>query len=307
MVGCGGLPFDNSPPPIRNGLNTLELHYEGSMDLGLMGGYFYEDKHGTLSFPLFNEGSFEIVSNRCQFSRSESFDVSSWSMKSFNTKELTQNMPNDEVACIFNIVLFVEGMDYGMQGIFTLVRGENDLVPIMSNLSNREYPSGISWLQARENSSTNVPVTFDLDGSGTAFFIGCGKTDEKRFEGNFETTLEWFSGGDQLQPCVYEIGFEFDDGRLGINTLVLSTFSDRVVALRDPSLSMGRRDRLTAESSDPVVYIAINNSYKKGDRIRERLGSSNEIAYVRIITANGRYGLYKVQKGQIIWRPSVHF
>lgn len=308
LFGCGGLPFDDSAPPIRNGLYTLELEYDGVTDMGVMGGYFSEDSHGVLKFPLFNEGSFDIVSNRCQFNRSESFKSKSWQYRSFSTQELTESMPASEFACIFHIVLLVDGMDYGMQGMFILIRDEIDLSPVDAIISDRETPRGVGWIQARERSSANVPVYFDTYGrSGTVFFVGCGNEDEKRFEGEVNTTLAWFSMGDTIEPCVYEIGFEFDDGEMGIYTLSVNTFSSQILPLRDPSLSMGRRDRLRVNAESIVGYVAINSEYNRGSSMRKRLSSSDEVVTVRMVTANGRYAIYKVQNGRIVWRPSANY
>lgn len=300
FASCGQLPRDNSPAPIDHGHYTLEMHYGNSFDVGLLGAKedFDSPKIGHLKIPVWHKGKISVESKRCVYSKTK--DFSDKEEIKFSTRELIKNAPNEEFACIFNVYLFVEGLDRGLQGQFYLLRDEG-FSPIDFNILGTKYNT-VGWHQFAKGYNPNIRVEFNTNKSGTIFFQGCGASDQKSFSSNPSFKLgELIPDG---SSCLMTVGLIYDDGSKAIAELNLKVFSNKVLEIADPSIEF-KRKRLKIRSRKPVGYVSINDKTKKGRRLSKRVGNST--AWVRLVTANGRYKLIGVKKGDIVWRPSIKY
>jgi len=303
LASCQSIPLDHTPAPIDNGLWTLELTDEqGHKDLGLLGAKFSTTEGRYFRIPLFHKGQYSIRSKRCAFSVDQQFKVKKSGEVRFYFKDLVKNMPDGEFACIFNVVLFLDGLDKGFQGQFYLLKDEG-FESIEVELMGKKYKD-ILWFQMSEIASTNIQLRFPVEQGGTIFFEGCGRSDEVKFTRTFVLPLKWFVGVEPEQ-CIYSIGMEYDDGTKGILEFNFKVFNKEVLAIARPVIRY-KKGKLTLRSSKPVAYMAINGNFKRRRRVSKKVGPDNYV-WASYVTANGRYGLLGIKNGRIVWTPSVNY
>ena len=301
LGSCGSLPYDNSPAPIDNGLWSLELIHEGQRDLGLMGSTFDIPGERFVEFPIWGKGVYSVRSKRCNLELSQEFKSNKLQYVKIKLKDLLKDMPPSEFACIFNIQVFVDGMDKGIQGQLFLVREEEDIDFVEVSILGKQY-LGVSHLQIKDSANTNTEVLFSVRKRGTFFFQGCERRGEVKFSGSFKLPLS-FIVGDTPKQCVYTFGFEFEDGTFGIHEFNFKTFRTTVVELPNPIITY-EKEELKVEASDPVGYVSIDTKIRKGNTISKKV-KKDELAWVRCVTSNGRYLLLGVRNGEVVWNPSI--
>ena len=306
LSGCGSIPQDNTPAPIDNNLYTLELASCDKRDVGLMTCSYRESQDLSsrfLEIPLFHEGEFQINSTRCGFERT--FRYSDQSTARFSYEELLAGMPSNQSTCTFDVKLFVDDLDRGFRGLFTLTDME-DFQEAEATFLDRVF-TGTGHYQTRTNYQGLDFFTFYADYSGTIFGEGCNIDFEFHFTDNPKVK---FNEAIASHSCILRIGLIPDDPNLPVEFFTFSyqAFSTDVARLAQPVLEWdGKRLRVTGDSL--VAVIAIDNEYKvfKGrsnKRLRERVSGA---VWVRMATSNGRFDLYRVDEGEVTWNTSIRW
>jgi hypothetical protein len=304
LTACGTVPVDTTPAPIDNGLWTLELRTETKVDVGLMSDFI---GNGSLSFPVIKDGRYSVRSERCNYNNEQNYSVDGIDYITLDYQELVKDKPTKEFACIFNIQVFVNGFDKGIQGQFLLAR--KDFPAPIAKINGRTF-DGLGYYQFRENdqkTSVFTELTFELNKPGTTFFAACGNKNSKRFTSNPSWTL-FELGYPGIKNCVYDIAFKFDDGTTALFTFNMHSFS-KVIDVPTPVIQY-KKGKLTLKAPSPVAAMATDGVWETTGSVSNEVAlkktvSPDEVIYVKIITANGRYKLLGIKNGVVVWTPSI--
>jgi hypothetical protein len=299
-TSCGTLPEDSSPAPIDYGHYTLEMHFEGSFDQGLLGTVinFDEPTDKQLEIPVFGKGEISITSKRCVFSETKNFSKKD-KVISYSIEKLIKNVPSEEFACIFNIFLFVDGLDRGMQGQFYVLKDEG-YTPLWFKILDKEYDT-VWWYQFSDATNFNIDIEFD-NPAGTMIISGCGVNKEFRVEKNTKIKLSEILVS--KESCLVTFGIETDTKEVFIAELNLKVFDKSVLEIPDPQIRFSRGS-LRIRSEMPIGIVGIDRKIKRGRYVRDNVGDK-EVS-VRLVSANGRYKLLRVKKGEITWKASIKY
>lgn len=302
LASCGQLPIDKSPAPIDYGHLTLEMHYGAQYDLGTLGTSvdFSQPGDTKLKIPVWNKGELSITSKRCAFDKTAKYGKKKKEFY-FDLKELLQFAPTSEFACIFNVYLYVEGLDRGMQGQFYVMKKTEGIDDIYFKILGHTYKS-VGGYQFAEGYNERLEVNFIADKPGIIFFEGCGAKGEKSFALNPSFTLEELAP--EKKSCIITFGIIYDDESRAVAELNLKVFSNTVLQIPDPIMTYDN-GTLEITSEEPVGYVGIGSSYRRGLSVTANVGDRLEI--VRLVTANGRFKMIGVKKGEVVWRPSVKY
>lgn len=306
IYSCGRIPVDKTPAPIDNNLWTLEMSTSENTDVGLIGVSYYrsEGAEEYVDIPLIGKGTLTIRSQRCLYENVQTYDVGDWAIRRFSISDLVAKVPSSEFACIFNIVMFVEGLDKGFQGQLYVQIKEQDELPLKFTLNGKNF-TNIGWYQFRQGSTFANDISFALGKPGKLLVAGCGRDLEIPFQGDLTLPLRDLIGTPRLPGCVYTIGAQYNDGTIAIAELNLKVFSESVVSLPDPALEY-ENERLKVTADPVVAYLGIDDYFKKKNQLSRKV-KKDETALVRLMTANGRYKLLGVKNGEIVWTSSVQY
>lgn len=305
ISGCGGIPIDNTPAPLDNNFYTFEIDVCGTKGYGLNGCALDFNSPGgrTVEFDAFYKGEYVIQSDGCLFDRRSMYDDTERVVLSIG--ELIANRPSGAIACIFTMSIYPKKFDRGLSAKFILYNLEEFGIA-SSNILGREFHNGAGWVQVREGSNADLPIKFSSTKSGKFSFQGCGHRGDMDFNGSFEVTLSDLVSGDDLHPdlsCNYFFYLVYDDGIVETMAFTLSIYKDPIIHLPAPVIDFSK-GKLCIKGDDSVGIISIGNKYKIDKRkMCEKVG--NNIAWVRMATANGRTTLLGIKEGSIIWRPSL--
>jgi hypothetical protein len=299
-TSCGQLPIDESPSPIDYNLYTLEMHYETDFDQGLLGTVvdFDSPPNSNLDIPTFGKGEISITSKRCVFSETKNFSKKD-KVISYSIEKLIKNVPSEEFACIFNIFLFVDGLDRGMQGQFYVLKDEG-YTPLWFKILDKEYDT-VGWYQFSDATNFNIDIEFD-NPAGTMIISGCGVNKEFRVEKNTKIKLSEILVS--KESCLVTFGIETDTKEVFIAELNLKVFDKSVLEIPDPQIRFSRGS-LRIRSEMPIGIVGIDRKIKRGRYVRDNVGDK-EVS-VRLVSANGRYKLLRVKKGEITWKASIKY
>lgn len=314
LYGCGSIPRDTSPAPIDNNLFTAEIEGCHGVNLGLAGCYYSSREDALnkfLSLKLFHKGEYEIKSTKCSFSKVQTY-VGNQVVK-LSVDDLIAYKPDTELSCVFDIKVFVEGLDRGFRGMFVLINKESfNTTSADFNYGRFTYSfSEMGSLQIKEGSELNGSLKFKSDNPGEIVWVGCELTGEKKFKSNPEISLqEIFQKELKVnKSCILEVGIVYTgtNKKPEIFTFNIQIFNNSVVALADPVVQIDEsKVKVTA---DPIVaVIGVDNQYcfnktrKNGVAKFKRVSDSFTL---RLVTSNGRYNLYKILNGKVVWKPLI--
>ena len=299
IVACSELPVDNTAAPIPNNLYLLEMRYDGRTDSGLLGAVesFDTPPRKYIYIPVWNDGLIQVDSQRCNFSQSYRYEGTK--DLSFNVQDLLEFVPSEEFGCIFDIFVFVDGLDRGIRGQFHLVKDEFPIKPKFE-IFNRKF-EGVGWYQMKRPINGNTTIKFKETRPGLMFWNGCGVEGELRFQRDPEVKLEDLVVN--TGSCFVTFGFIYDGGGRGVAEVNLKFFSD-VLEIPDPTLDFNGKT-LKIGSAEPIGYVSIDKDYNRGTSVSERIDGREVI--VRLMTANGRYKIFKFKNGRVTWRPSIRY
>jgi hypothetical protein len=319
LFGCGSIPKDLTPAPIDNNLFTAEMAACGRRDIGLLGCNF--DKTSDLKnlffeIPLIRKGEYIITSKKCNFNENKTYSRTEILKISF--ADLLAGKPEDENVCNFDVKIFIDGLDKGFRGIFSLVDKSKFKPATVEFWSGRNLASfqGVGGAQLRAGISKDHYLKFITETPGTIVWFGCDTDGEKKYKSNPTLSLhELFIGAlIEAKSCIIEAGLIPDDikKKPEIFTFNIQIFSALIVQLPDPTLKLKHNGRfLKVEADAAVAVIIINNKYKiltgtNAKAFTTRVVQGKEV-WVRISTANGRTNLYKILNGEIIWKSLIRY
>lgn len=315
LAGCGTIPKDNTAAPIKNNLYTAEFTACGRSNVGLVTCNFNSEEDLEAKFlqvPLYGDGEFQIKSTKCNYFVNARYSGNTFFKASFAT--LMKDKLPDQAVCDFDIKVFMDGMDQGYRGILSLVHSDRPL-------ANVEYWAGsalasfkgVGEIQLRAGTNTDQYLKYLTTKPGTLVWFGCDMDGQKDYDSNPQLALsEVFLGGlIDSKSCILETGFIPTDGSPAeVFTINIQIFTKAIVRLADPKLKYdGEKLKVIAE---PVVaLIAIGDDYKLQSGTKEQKHSAkvskDQIVWVRLATANGRYSLYQVLNGEIIWTSLIKY
>lgn len=301
ITSCGQLPIDESPAPLDYGHLSLEMHYDQEFDQGTLGTVVNFDEPGnkSLRIPTFGKGEVSITSKRCVFSETRNFGRSTKEI-SYSIEKLIKNVPNEEFACIFNIFMFVDGLDRGMQGQFYVLRDEG-FEPVIFSILDKDFVT-VGGYQFSDAANFNIDIQFDIMRSGKMIYSGCGASGEIDFDEN--PTIKLADVLPNKESCIVTFGFLYDNGTRSIAEINLVVFDKSVLEIPDPQMRF-RNGELKIQSEMPVGIVGIDRKIRRGLVVYDEVGD-NEVS-VRLVTANGRYKLLRVTKGEITWKASIKY
>lgn len=313
IVACGSIPRDNTPPPIDNNLYTVEMAACGQRDTGVLGCNFSTKEDlgkKSLEIPLFHKGEYVVTSKLCNFNTNKRYSKAQ--TLEFTFQELLAGKPADKYVCDFDIKVFVDGLDKGFRGIFSLT-DNTDLGSATASFwsgTKRATFVGVGGLQIRAGSNKDKHLQFVAPKAGTIVWAGCDKNGEKRYDLDPTISLEELFT-DELgvtKSCILEVGLIPVSGQAEVFTFNIQVFSKDIVQLSDPSLEWDG-EKLTVTAEPAVAFLSIDSYYKlkRGDKMKSisRSVSKDKEVWVRIATANGRYNLYKVLNGVNTWNSLI--
>ena len=319
LFGCGSIPKDLTPAPIDNNLFTAEMAACGRRDVGLLGCNF--DKTSILEdlfleIPLIREGEYIITSKKCNFNENKTYSRTEILKISF--ADLLAGKPENQNVCDFDVKIFINGLDKGSRGIFSLIDQGKFKAASGEFWSGQSLASfqGVGGVQLRAGISKDYHLKFRTETPGTIVWFGCDTDGEKKYK--FNPTLflhELFVGAlIQTKSCILEVGLIPDDTKKKpeIFTFNIQIFSQLIVQLPDPTLKLKHNGRfLKVQADAAVAVIVINGKYKvltgaEAKVFTTRVTSGKEV-WVRISTANGRTNLYKILNGEIIWKSLIRY
>lgn len=315
LTACGSLPKDTSPAPIDNNFYTVEMASCGQRNTGLLGCAYETTNDLTklyLEIPLFHKGEYLITSNKCNYNSNQIYTKTQTLKLTF--AQLLANKSPDQPVCDFDVKVFIEGLDRGFRGIFILSEIDGYIPATVEYWSGQKLAafSGVGGVQLRAGSDKSQYLKFITDKPGTLVWFGCDIEGEKEYESNPQLSLsEVFSGGLIAdKSCILEAGFKPHNGKSELFTFNIQIFNNNLVQLSDPYLSYNN-GKLEVVAEPAVALISINSYHKlmKGNKIKKlkRSVPQDKEVWVRIATANGRYNLYKVLNGEIIWKSLIRY
>lgn len=314
LYGCGSIPRDTSPAPIDNNLFTAEIAGCHGVNLGLAGCYYSSKADTTdkfLSLKLFHKGEYEIKSNKCSFNKTQTY-VGNQTVK-IPIDELIAYKPDTELSCVFDIKVFVEGLDRGFRGMFVLINKEN----LKTTSADFKYGSSVhsffemGSLQIKKGSQLNGSLNFKSEDPGEIVWVGCEITGEKKFKSNPELKLEEVFQKELTvgKSCILEIGIVYNDPlkQPEIFTFNIQIFDESVLPLADPIVEIdGSKVKVTA---DPLVaVIGLDNQYCFNKNRKKGVAKFKKVSddfTLRLVTSNGRYNLYRILNGKVVWKPLI--
>lgn len=315
FYGCGSIPKDLSPAPIDNNLFTAELEGCYGKNLGLSGCYYStkEDLNKKfLSLNLLHKGEYEIKSSKCSFNKVERYSGSKTIQ--FSVEELIAFKPADQLSCVFDVKIFVDGLDRGFRGMFILINKEDFKTASASFVyGNTGYSfTDMGFLQIREGSQTAGYLKFKSTGSGEIIWAGCELVGEKKFKLNPEISLKEIFDKEITvkKSCILEVGILHDDPskESEVFTFNIQVFSKSIVSLADPVITKDK-NKITI-TADPVVAVAsIDNKYRFNHSTKNAVFKFRKVVdgenILRLVTSNGRHNLYKILNGKVVWKPLI--
>jgi hypothetical protein len=264
---------------------------------------------GTLEVPVIYGGEYQIHSERCNYYENKKFGGTQ--VLSFDYKKLMEGKPENDQSCIFDVKVFISGMDKGLRGQFILANATAKWAKFKTFKQSFE---GIGWIQLKEGTSLENKIEFELTEPGIIFWEGCQKRGEMHYASNPAIALNQIfdTYATVKDSCILNVGVLPDNVHTEVQfaKVSLSVFDKSSVSLSEPIIKQtGKYLRVEA---DPVVAaIGINDHFriKKGNGIKNfkaKVDPSKE-AFVRIITANGRYMLLKVKDGVVTWKNYIQW
>ncbi len=305
LAGCS-IPQDRSPAPIDHGLRTLEMASCEKRDVGLLGCFFsVEDPIGTLSIPLYHKGEYVITSKQCDYNLNKRYDKKRELTLSY--AELLKNKPHDDMNCLYDVKVFVDGFDKGFRGSFLLVR--KGYKSTTFSYRKKNY-TGIGGIQLREGNPTDHKITFpDIAYPGLMFWEGCSSDGELKFEESPSIDFkDLFSSAYQSEndSCILTIGVIPDDNQIPVEygKYQINFYGNPVVTLAYPSISY-KKEKLKVRFDKLVAayYVAGKQKIRRTNSSRKvtRTVKRDQVVWLKWATSNGRYNLIKIQNGEVIW------
>jgi len=313
FTACGSLPRDISPAPFDNNFFTAEIEGCHGKNLGLAGCHYTSLENLSLKFlklNLFYKGEYEITSRKCSYQKTQKYTRAQ--TLSISLEDLLANKPSDELSCVFDIKIFVDGLDRGFRGMFITVDRENlDLASasIIYNSNIHEF-KGMGFLQIKENSQFNGSLNFKADSPGEIVWFGCELNGEKTFTNNPKINFtEIFNKGfAKEKSCILEVGIIYKDSSKTpeIFSFNVSFFGKNLLQLSDPIIDYSSKKTIITTDSVAAV-VALNNNYifNKKQQSVFSFKTKEKDSCLRIITSNGRYNLYQIYEGKITWKPLI--
>jgi hypothetical protein len=308
VAGCGSIPQDSTPAPIDYNQYSLELDSCGKRDVGLLGCYYDPSNiKGSLWVPMGHKGEIQISSNRCNFFLNKRFTVNE--KLSYEYSQLLANADKAENSCLFDIKVFVDGMDKGLRGQFLLQKKE--FASTNFTWMKQEF-LGLGQFQIKEGSSIRSALVFKADEPGFIFWKGCELEGDKRFEKNPELFINEILEGYLVieKSCVLTVGIVPDnkDAPVMLNKINIQIFGKPLVSMVDPTFKYKKgKLYVTADRMTAIMKLGEKYYVKKGTRIKKAKikVKKDEAIYIGIGTSNGRYSLYKVKNGVVIWKNFI--
>lgn len=310
FAACGSVPQDHTMPPIDGNLYTLELASCGKRDVGLLGCAI--EANGSLELIAIHKGEYQIKSNRCNFFENKKYSEDG--KIAFSYEKLTANKPASEKNCLYDVMLFVDGLDKGFRGQFLLVEKEFKFANF--EFLNQKF-NGIGQIQIKEGSEMLQSLKFEAATPGTIFWEGCKKSGEKNYKSNPEIAFkeiisDYLTEG---STCILTIGLMPNDldKEVEYAKFHISVFDKSIVSLAEPQVSEKQRFGkwyATVRADALVAAIAVGDNWKITKGTKEKKFTSriqSDEYYVRVATANGRYMLLKVKDGGIVWKNYIHY
>lgn len=316
FISCGHIPEDNSLAPIDAGLNALEVHSDGKMDLGLVGTFYGPKniKDKFISFPLIKTGEYQIVSNNCKTKINKRYNVKGLHFEKYSYEELLKDKDSSLSSCLFSIFVRIDGYAKGMKGE-VLLSSNDSFSPAIAKFKNRDF-TGVMYYQIKKfnNEALNEEtlkqkIEFTKKDSGYIYYAGCGSSGVVPFENNASIDLKTLTSNN-LKECVYTLGIAYDNNPPEIMDFYLKTFSQDYSTLALPSINFSN-GKLELEAPSPTSVLGINSSfsiYKKPSnkaRISKKVGDYEVI--IRQITSKGRVNVIKLKQGVVTWNPSIQY
>lgn len=310
LAACGTIPQDKTPAPMDNNFYTAEISACGKTNLGLLGCNYNSttDLEQRLEVPIFAAGEIQVKSDNCNYLTNE--QNSDKDIFSASFKDLLQNKPPEVNVCDFDIKVFINGMDRGFHGIFSLV-DLDDFEPAKGTLLSESFV-GFGQAQVQEGNTKSLGIKFLNPNPGTIVWESCSHRSEREY---FKDPVVLFS--DLAGPlttkedsCIATIGIIPDDPTKPkqIFTFNFQVFTNKIVPLSDPELEF-KDNKLKITSEKLTAAISTNHKTKifGGDKLKKLTSKADqdEVITLRIATSNGRYNLYKVKNGEIIWKPLI--
>lgn len=313
ITACGSFPRDTSPAPFDNNFFTAEIEGCHGKNLGLAGCHYNELEDLSQKFlkiNLFHQGEYEITSTKCSYQKTAIYTQNQ--ILKVSLEDLLANKPSDELSCIFDIKIFVDGLDRGFRGMFVVVDQE-DLnlasASIFYDLKEHVF-IGMGSIQIRENSQFKSSIKFKSDNPGEIFWFGCELNGEKTFKTNPEINFQEIFNQSfaKEKSCILEVGIVYEDSHKTpeIFSFNIQFFGSKLLPLADPQISY--TSRRTIIQTESVVAIASLNSeylFNRNNRNSFSFRNRSKTSCLRIITSNGRYNLYQITEGKITWKPLI--
>jgi hypothetical protein len=303
LNGCRSIPQDMSPAPINNNKMTLELHACGTQEVGLSGCFYKNNLEEKLAIPLWSTGEYQIKSERCNFFKNKRYDKSQTLELTY--QELLSQKPEKEDGCLYNIKVFIDGFDNGLEGFFILAKG--DIKALGFEFDKKSY-NGYAGLQIKEGTLLSQDFIIKAETPGLVVWEGCQKKGEREYSSNPKINFQEIIEGYPIPKasCILTLGIIPYDIRLPVEygKIHINIYEKTVQPLVEPSIKY-ENGRLTVKSEKVVAGIGINSSWsiKRGSAIKKLTAVVQEDteADVRIVTSNGRFMLLKVKNGEVLW------
>jgi hypothetical protein len=313
ITACGSFPRDTSPAPFDNNFFTTEIEGCHGKNLGLAGCHYTLSEDLSTKFlklNLFHKGEYEITSSQCSYQKVSAYAGAQ--ILKISLKDLLANKPSDKLSCLFDVKIFVDGLDRGFRGMFIAVNQEDLNLASASIVYNSKLYEfhGMGFAQIRESSQFDGAINFKTESPGEIFWFGCELNGEKTFINNAQINFsEIFNQGySKEKSCILEVGIVYEDSSKTpeIFTFNLSFFGKNLLQLSEPVISYkSKKTTVRVDSITAVIALDENYVFNKNQKSVFSFKTKKKTSCLRVITSNGRFNLYRIYEGKIIWKPLV--